>query len=406
MSYVPSARLIAVALVFRAIPVAAEQIDLDLNDALERAHRVAPDAIAARGRIIEAQALSFGADLPFTINPEIDVGVGPRLTSERPFDIEARIDQDLEPWRRGPRRKLALAEVGRAHLEADATLRQLDLEVSSAFCQAMFSERSAELARRGEELAQRGVTVAERRRRAGDITDLDANLARAALGRARSAVQAAASQRAGAVGRLAALIGAKPDDAIALHGELKLVAVPPPDAGRATPAARPDVRVLDAVRDVAVAERAQAIAHGRPALALWASYRREDTTSIVLGGLRMTLPLWNRSPGEIAAARAKERAAIETREVTLLAAERQVADALAVYEHAQQSVAVFEHDVVPLLDESERLLQSTLDAGQIAVSDYLVARQELLNGRREHLDRLLALALAAIELRHVGGGPR
>lgn len=406
MSHVPIARLIAVALVSCAIPVAAERVDLDLNGALERAHRMAPDAIAARGRIIEAQALPVGAGLPFATNPEIDVGVGPRLTSERPFDVEARIDQNLEPWRRGPRRKLALAEVDRARTEADATLRRLDLEVSIAFFEAVFSDRSAELARHGEELAQRSVTVAERRRKAGDITDLDANLARAALGRARSAVQAAAAQRAGAVGRLAAMIGAKPDEEIALRGELKPVAMPLPDAARTAPAARPDVRVFDAVRNVAVAERAQAVAHGRPEVALWGSFRREDTTDIVLGGLRMTLPLWNRSQGEIAAARAKERGAIETREATLLAAERQVADALAVYEHAQQSVEVFEHDVVPLLDDSERLLQNTLDAGQIPMSDYLVARQELLNGRRDHLERLLALARAAIELHHVSGVSR
>ena len=404
MSHVPIARLTVAALVLHSIPAASEPIDLDLKGALDRAHRLAPDAIAARGQLAQARATVIGADLPFTTNPEIDVGAGPRLTADPPIDVEARIEHNLEPWRRAPRRAVAHAEVDHSRVSADAALRELDLEVSRAFFDVVFSDRAAELVRHGEDLAQRAVTAAERRRKAGDITDLDTNLARAALGRARSAMRAAAAQRASAVGKLAALIGARPGDTISLRGDLKSLAVPALDAVRANSAARADVRLFEAEREVAVAEHAQAVANGRPEVALWASYRREDTTDIVLGGLRMTLPLWNRAQGEAAAARAKERRAIETREAALRGAERQLTDASAVYQGAQQSVDVFERDVVPLLDDSEQLLQKTVDAGQITVGDYLVARQELLNGRREYLERLLALVRAAIELRYVAGG--
>ena len=402
MSHVPIAWLIAAALVFRSIPAVSEPIDLDLKGALERAHRMAPEAIASRGRVAEADALVIGASLPFTSNPEIEIGAGPRLIADRPIDVDARIEQNLEPWRRAARRRVARAEVLHAQASAAAELRELDLEVSAAFVEVLFSERGAELARHGEDLAQRAVSVAERRRKAGDITDLDANLARVALGRARSAVQASNAQRASAVGRLAELIGAQPGDTIAVRGDLKSLA-PPLDGVPTAGAARPDVRALAAQRDVAIAEHAQAVASGRPEVALWASYRREDTADLVLGGVRMTLPLWNRSQGETAAARAKERRAIDTRDAALHAADRQVVDAVAVYQSALQSVEIFERDVTPLLDDSEQLLQKTVDAGQITVSDYLIARQELLNGRREYLDRLLALARAAVALRYVTG---
>lgn len=411
MSHVPIARLTVTALVLHSVPAAAEpqdhQLDLDLQGALDRAHRLSSTAIAARGQLAQAQAAAIGADLAFTTNPEIDVGAGPRLASDSRIDVEARIEQSLEPWRRTPRRRVARADVARAGVSAEAALRELDLEVSTAFFDAVFADQSAELARRGEDLAQRAATAADRRRKAGDITDLEANLARAALGRARSAVQTAAAERAGAIGTLAALIGARPDDAIALRGDLKSPAVPAVDAVGAVGAAgaaRADVRLLDAEREVAVAEHAQAVATGRPDIALWASYRREDTTDIVLGGLRMTLPLWNRAQGETAAARARQRRATDLRDAASRAADRQLADAVAVYRAARQSVELFERDVVPLLDDSEQLLQHTVDAGQIAIGDYLVARQELLNGRREHLDRLRALARAAIELRYAAGG--
>jgi cobalt-zinc-cadmium efflux system outer membrane protein len=406
MSHGLIARLTVAALVLHSLPAASEPIEIDLPGALERAHRMAPDAIAARGRVGEAEARVIGADLPFTANPEIEVGAGPRLVADRPIDIDVRIEQNLELWHRAPRRRVARAEAGHARASAEAALRELDLEVSAAFIGVLFSERGAELARRGEDLAQRAVTVAERRRKAGDITDLDANMARAALGRARSAVEAAAAERAAAVGRLAELIGVRPGDAISVRGDLKSLLGPTLDDLHAGGAARPDVRALEAERDVAVAEHAQAVANGRPEVALWAAYRREDTADIVLGGLRMTLPLWNRAQGEIAAARARERRAIDTRAAALRVADRQVADAVAVYQAARHSVEVFERDVVPLLDDSELLLQKTVDAGQLTISDYLVARQELLNGRREHLERLVALARAAIELRYVAGVSR
>jgi len=400
MSHVPIARLTVAALVLHAIPAAAEPIEIDLRAALERAHRVAPDAIAARGRIARAEAALTGADVLFTTNPGVEAGAGPRFLAGQRLDVEVRIEQNLEPWRRDPRRRVARAELAHARAEADAQLRERELEVSLAFYEALHADRVAELASRTEELAKRAAESAERRRKAGEVTDLEANLARAALGRARSATLSAAAERASAVGRLAARIGAAPGDAIVLRGELK----PPPVPTSVSD--RPDVRVLEQERELAIAQRAQATANGRPELALWAAYQREDAASILVGGLRLTLPLWNRAQGDRAVALADERRATEARDATVQVARRQVADALAVHAGAQQAVDTFEREVVPLLEESEQLLQRTVDAGQIAVSEYLIARQQLLDGRREHLERLLALARAAVAVRYaVGGAP-
>jgi len=169
-------------------------------------------------------------------------------------------------------------------------------------------------------------------------------------------------------------------------------------------ASRPDIRVLEAERAEATAERDQANANALPQVSAWASYQREDTEAIVLGGLRLTLPAWNRAQGDKASATAKGRRATAGRDATLRAAERQVTDALAAYALARDAIDIFERDVVPVLDDSEQLLQKTMNAGQMAVSDYLVARQEILGGRREHLERLLALAKAATMVRFVAGG--
>jgi len=393
------ARLTAAALALHSATASAETIDVDLRGAIERAHRAAPAAIAARGRIREARAGVTGAEVTFTTNPEIEGGAGPRFSGARPIDADVRIEQELEPWRRSPRRQLAHAEVAKATADAEVELRELDLEVSLAFYEALYADREVSLVQHAADLAQRGATIAERRRQSGEITDLDANLAKAAVGRARSAVESEAAERAVAIGRLAALIGAGAGDALSLRGDLE----PPPVPAATDPATRADVRALDREGETAMAEAARADANGKPNIGIWLGYQREDTASIVLAGLRLSLPIWNRAEGERAAAAAKERRVRESREAIVHVASRQVADAIAAYQAAERSFAMFDRDVVPVLDDSEKLLDKTLDAGQIAISDYLFARQELLNGRREQLDRALALAKAAVAARYAMG---
>jgi cobalt-zinc-cadmium efflux system outer membrane protein len=404
MSCVPIARLAVAVLLLPSVPALGGPLEIDLPTALDRAHKLSPAAIAARGEVAIAAGAVTTAELPFIESPEIDAGAGPRLTTARPIEADVRIEQNLEIGRRGPRRRLARAGVARAHAEADAALRGLDLEVTSAFYDAMFAERSTELTQRSEDLAQRAAEAADRRRKAGEITDLDANLARSALGRARAASRVARSERAAAVGRLGALIGAGSEDVLVLRGDLRPPPLPDVQALRVQAASRADVRVLDTERAAAAAENDQAQASALPQIWVWAGYLREDTDAIVLGGLRITLPIWNRAQGDRQAATARERRAIAARDATVRVAERQIADAVAAYTLARDAVDVFERDVVPVLDDSEQLLQKTIDAGQIAVTDYLVARQEILDGRREYLERLLALARAAATARFAAGG--
>jgi len=404
MSHVPIARLVIAALVLSSVSVFAGPLEIDLPAAIDRARRVSPAALAARGEVAVAQGAVVTAELPFVDNPEVEAGAGPRLTTGRPIDAEVRLEQHLELGRRAARRRVARAEVVQVQAERDAALRELDLEVTLAFYDAAFAERSVGLAQRAEEFAQAAAGAADRRRRAGEITDLDANLARSALGRSRAASRAAQSERASAVGRLGALIGAGPDDVIVVRGELRPGALPEAPALRAAVASRPDVRVREAERATAAAQRDQANASALPQVWAWASYQREDTATIVLGGLRLSLPLWNRAQGDQAIAAARQRRASAIRDATLRAAERQLADVLAAYALARDAVDIFERDVAPVLDDNEQLLQKTMTAGQIAVSDYLVARQEILGGRREHLERLLALARAAATVQYVAGG--
>ena len=403
MSISVRARLTCAALVsLSASPAHAGPLTIDLPAAIARARQRAPEAIAAIARVDEARARSVGARVRFTQNIELDVGAGRRFGDPATTPVEARLEQPLELGRRGARIGVADAEVKHAQAATEADLRELTFEVTNAFIDARYAELIVEVSTRALDVATRAADAAVRRRKAGDITDLEVDLAKIALGRARSTIAAARSERAEAIGRLAVLIGAGPDDTITLAGDL----TPPPvtlDELRGAVPRRADIRALDAEARVARAERSLAGAVGLPDVGLWLGYERDENDTIFLGGVRITLPLWNRGQGDKAVAGARERRVAQERGAVLAAASRQVIDAFEAYARARESVEVFERDAVPSLGDAEALLTRSVDAGQIAISDFLVARQELLDGRREQLDRQLALARAAARARFIAG---
>jgi cobalt-zinc-cadmium efflux system outer membrane protein len=402
-SHVRARRLACAALILLFAQRAhAGPVTIDLPTALARARERAPEAVAALARIGEARAKRTGAGVLFTQNTELQVGAGRRFGDPRTTAIQAQLTQPLELTRRGPRIGVADAEVAHAQALNDAELRELSYEVASIFYEARFADFAVELAQRNQEVAARAAEAADRRRKAGDITDLDVNLAKIALGRARSTLAATRAERAEAISRLGALIGAQPDDTITLAGDLKPAAFTLDSLRSAVPA-RADVRAIEAESRVARAEGALANANGRPDVGLWFGYQLDEDDSILLGGLNFPLPFWNRAQGDKAAARAKLRRSELERAAVVTAASRQVVDAFEAYTRAREGVEIFERDVLPTVIDSEKLLDRSIDTGQITINAYLVAREEILSGRREYLERQLQLAKAAASARFVAG---
>lgn len=397
------ARLVCAALMISfTCPVHAGPLTLDLPTAVARARERAPEAIAALARIDETRGQRVGAEVLFTQNTEVQLGAGVRLGTPRRLALQAQVGQSLEPGRRRPRIAVADASIAHAEASREAELRRLGYEVATIFLEARFADLEVELARRGVEASTRAAEVAERRRKAGDLSDFDVNLARIALGRSRSRLAAAQSRRAEAVGRLGALVGARPDDAITLQGDLR----PPPltlESLRDALSARADVRELEAEARVARAERSLAVANGRPDLGLWFGYDLDETDTILVGGISLTLPLWNRAQGDKATARAKLRRAELERAAVIGTASRQLVDAFEAYTRARQAVEIFDREVVAALADSEQLLDRSLETGQVGMANYLALRNEMLSIRREHLERELELAKAAASARFVAG---
>ena len=160
------------------------------------------------------------------------------------------------------------------------------------------------------------------------------------------------------------LIGARPDDVITLQGDL----VPAPfslDSLRATVASRPDVKALEAEAGVARAETDLANVKRWPAIGIWFAYDLDEHDNIVLGGLRVTLPLWNREQGALASSRVKQKTAMRKRDAIVSAATRQLVDVYEQYTHERDAVDIMRRDVLPAIDDAQKLVERSIDAGQI-----------------------------------------
>lgn len=403
MSRISSARLVCAALILSCPAFAyADALTIDLPTAHARARRQAPDAIAAHARIAQARAAGIGARIRFEENVDITAGGGVRSGNPLTVAADVRIGQSLELGRRSARIAVADAGEREALAETEAALRELDLVVSLAFNAARHADLEVELATLAEALTSRSVTAAEKRHRAGELSDLDLDLAKIARGRARATLASARSDRAEAIGKLAALIGAAPGDTITLRGDLT---TPPPslESLRAALAKRPDIRALDAEAGVARAQRDLARVKRWPALGVWFGYVRDEMDNIFFGGLSVTLPLWNREQGNLAAARAKESAAQHRRAALLASAARQLEDAYTSYVHQRESLDTMAREILPAIDDAQKLVEKGIDAGQVGVSELIVVRQEVTTARREYIDRQLDLANSVAQVRYLAG---
>ena len=208
---------------------------------------------------------------------------------------------------------------------------------------------------------------------------------------------------AAALGELRALLAFGPEQ------ELKLAGAPPlsrvfnlPDLlSRAID--RPDIRALQADLDAAKAEIRLGRAHAWPEFGLGGRYEREEGQDLLLGAIRLTLPLFDR--GQYVRAEASARAS--GLELELDAARRdvrrEVSSAFEVYLQQKAAVEELEKNALRVLEENESLSRESYEAGQISLAEFLLVRREILETRSDYLDHVLDTAIAAADLEASAG---
>jgi len=387
-----------------ALPVVSQQqaVVLTLEDVLARARESAPAVVAARMRIEEARGRVIGASVPFPSNPTIDVEAGRRsgATSSTDYGVEVAQDFDL-PARRRARIDSARAGVTQEEQRARETEREVLRGVATSFLRAVEARERADAATSGKRLADEALRIAERRYAAGDVAQLDVNLARTAVARADAEARTAAATFTGHATQLEVLLGIT--EPFTIGGSLRDAFTLAADNLVARATDRADLRVRDA--EIAEVEAEQRLARTRrwPEFGLRGSYSREEGDRIVLGGVGFSLPFFNRGQEATAVTNARLARLRAERNALTRTIEAEVRGALASYDALRAAAAEYERTVLPLIEENERLALESYEVGQIGLTELLLVRRDALDARRAFIDQLIETRLAEVELRARAG---
>ncbi len=391
-----------VCLVVWTTAAGAQEGPLTLTQALAMAREKSPAVVSARARVSEAEAARVAAAMR-TDNPEIDASAGPRFVEpSNQVDFGIGVSQMFE---NGGRRNARIAAANEGVVSAEARLivaqRDAVRQAAIAFLDAQYLQRQTAQLADAVTLAAEVLQVAERRFALGDVAALDVNTARVERARLESERVGVEAQRQISLGTLGEVLGLSTMPSV----------TPETDAPRTRTVeellkateARPELRAIDADIRQAEARLALGKATSKPQFGLSARYDRDEGDQVLLGGLVVTLPLFNKGQDINAEAIAR---------IASLRAERtSIANGWAVIVRARlraltnlrQALEVIERDALPAAIDNEGLARRSYETGQISVVDWIVLRREAMQVRLEQLERLRQIAVATVELEAVAG---
>lgn len=188
---------------------------------------------------------------------------------------------------------------------------------------------------------------------------------------------------------------------------------------------RSDVQASEARVRAAEERIANARHEGRPDVTVFGSYMRMDAGfpqqgfaaggglervrgrfHYLTAGAMVTVPLWNRQQGNLAAATAAREAAEARAESARLTAASEMAEARVRYDHARRAVAVYQDGVRPLARQNLDTVRETYQLGRATVFDVLTEQRRYLETERAYTEALSEAFASRVGLGRATGGLR
>lgn len=384
---------------------ARAQVVLTLQDTIARAREQAGAVAIARSRIAEAEAAVLDASARFRDNPVVEGAVGPRTGGgSRGTDLEVGASQQFETGgQRRARISAARAAVDRQRAEVQRAARDVVIEAASAFLDGIAAMERLHVAEGADAIARALLNATERRYALGDIAAIDVNLARIDAARSTAALVAARADLTAAAGALRALLRIPSSEPIELRGALEVLPAPPIDRLEASVEHRPEFAVLAAELREAESQVQLGRAMTKPELGVRVVYEREESDTIVLGGLTITLPAFQQGQGMRAAGLARANRARTEADVARQRALADLRTAYAVYEQHAALSAALEKDAAPSLADNEELARRSYEAGEMNLMDFLLIRRDAVETRLTIVDRRLDAARRRLALDFIAG---
>lgn len=400
------------------IPVFAAGKSFDIRQAVEFARQNNGDLKAFREEkgIREAGKIKAG----LYPNPvlEMDGSTGELSGSPSENRISVGISQEfLTMGKRGKRLQVADKEIAGFERQIDNSGRLLVEAVKTVFYDLLLAEKRVELAQRSIALSNQLLAVTKQRLEAGDIPELEVNLARVEAARSEGKKVEAERDLYPAKARVFGLMGLPPNEEAEFRGSLEGTPFTKPlgELKELALLKRPDVRALEAEKAKGDAEIVLAQAERIPNVTAGLAYQRENTSVEVGGvegknrdnliGLRLSIPipLFDRNQAGIREAQARKGSAENRYAFARLTAEREVAAAYARLATAEKSLSIYTRDIIPQLEENLKLVQEAYRLGEVGILTVIEEQKKFFEVNDGYLLALYNRQTALVKLEAVVG---
>jgi cobalt-zinc-cadmium efflux system outer membrane protein len=381
------------------------QTVLTLEATIARARDQAGPVVVSRARIAESEAALVEVTPRFRDNPLIGGVAGPRFSSEGPStELDFGLSQQFETGgQRQARITAARAGIERQQAETLQLARTVVFEAASAFLAGIAATERLRVAEEADTVARELLRATERRYVLGDIAAIDVNMARLDAARSAATLVAARADLTAAAGALRALLRIPVSEPLELRGSLELPAPPPVEVLEANVVQRPEFAALSAEVREAEAQVQLGRALRRPDLGFNVGYERDVGDSIVLGGLVVTLPAFQRGQGTLALGTARANRARVEADIARETAIAELRAAHSEYEQRAGLAAALQRDTALSLDDNEGLATRSYEAGEMNLMDLLQIRRDALGTRLTIIDRHLDAARARLSVDFAAG---
>jgi cobalt-zinc-cadmium efflux system outer membrane protein len=270
-------------------------------------------------------------------------------------------------------------------------------DVAVAFIRALGLQERARLLGAAEQLADELHRTSQRRYQAGDIAALDLNLARIAAARATADRIAADADVARALLPVRVALGLDGTAPLVLAGSLDRS---PAERAVLMAAAEQSPRLREVDAEIAQARAEIRLGEGmrRPDITARFTAKREERDRTVMGGMSVTLPMFDRGQGLTAAASARARRLGQEREAARRAIEVAIDTDLEAFHRRAEALVRLREEALPAAQDNEGLAMRSYDAGEIGLMNLLLVRQDVTAVRLSYLEALTESAMTAVEI--------
>ena len=395
---------------------------LSLDEALARAREHEPALRAARSEIEIARGMRVQAGLRPSPSFSFERREEPAGTDNQ---TTLEVAWPLDLFRTHGRVAVAERELTATELRIADRERLLAADVRMRFGEVLAAVRELTLLDDLVAATRRQHDLLAARVQEGASPPLERDLLQVELRRLESDRLLQLGRTEAAVFELKRLLGLDPQAPLKVRGSLEEAvgrdaATPPLAAsGASRVSQRPDVREAETRVGIADAKIGRAQRNGRFDVSLFGSYMRMDAGFPQSGfapagsiervrgvfhyataGAMVTLPLFNRNQGEIAAARAERVGASAAYDAAVLAAKTQAAAALARDQRAREAVAIYGGGAQTLARQNLNVVGQSYELGRVTVFEVLAEQRRYLDVERAYTDALRSAyeARTALEL--------